>query len=58
MFCFGKTNEQLPCVSCSRGKRKDYGQWICSQDGFRPRPISQVKNCKSLNDYLKRKKSR
>lgn len=48
----------LPCIKCARGRRKDYGEWICSQDGFRPRPISEVHNCKSLNKYLENQKKR
>lgn len=48
----------LPCIKCARGRRKDYGQWICSQEGFRPRPISEVHNCKSLNEYREDKKRR
>lgn len=48
----------LPCINCARGRRKGYGQLICSQDGFRPRPISEVHNCKSLNKYLENQKKR
>ena len=48
----------LPCIKCTRGRRKDYGQWICSQEGFRPRAISEVHNCKSLNEYREDKKRR
>ena len=54
---FGHRPSRLPCVDCKRGQRKgEYGQWVCQQNGFRPKPISLVKNCKSLNDYLKKKK--
>ena len=59
MFYHGnKKYVPLPCINCARGRRKDYGQWICSQAGFRPRPISEVHNCKSLNEYREDKKRR
>lgn len=55
MIPFGGRYVPLPCVECIRGKRDHSGQWICSQEGFRPRPISEVKNCRSLNKYLNNK---
>ena len=58
MLCTGERSKPLPCIKCVRGKRKNYGEWICSQEGFRPRPISQVNNCKSLNEYRNGKKKR
>lgn len=48
----------LPCINCARRIHKDLGEWICSQDGFRPRPISEVHNCKALNKYREDKKRR
>ena len=54
----GQQPKKLPCIDCKRGNRKGYGQWICSQDGFRPRPISEIHNCKSLNEYRERQKKR
>lgn len=44
---------ELPCIKCRYGHRKGYGEFICSQPGFRPRPISRVHNCASLNNYRK-----
>lgn len=56
-----KTYFPLPCINCKRGKRKErkyFYEWICSQDGFRPRPISEIHNCKALNEYREKKKGR
>lgn len=56
---YSGSSSTIPCAKCSRGSRKEgYGQWVCSQPGFRPRPISQVKNCTSLNNYRKRTSGR
>lgn len=48
----------LPCINCKRSIHKELGEWICSQDGFRPRPISEVHNCQALNEYREAKKRR
>ena len=59
MHCPGKDRYiPLPCINCARSMHKDLGEWICSQDGFRPRPISEVRNCRSLNEYREYKKRR
>jgi len=48
----------LPCINCKRSLHKELCEWICRQDGFRPRPISEIRNCKSLNEYRENKKRR
>ena len=48
----------LPCINCKRSLHKELCEWICSQDGFRPRPISEVHNCQALNEYREDKKRR
>lgn len=58
MICGFTKGRELPCIKCRNGHRKNGGEWKCSQPGFRPRPINEVHNCTSLNNYRNYKGNR